>query len=115
MVKAGGALIDNMALLFVIGVGVGMSDDHEGTAGLAAFASWLMITKLLSTGTVTVIMPSIAEKCKKYLLLIRLRTHLSVLSLVLLERLVTIVLKIQSSQIGFHFSVASGALRLFLV
>ncbi len=67
LVKAGGALIDNMALLFVIGVGVGMSDDHEGTAGLAAFASWLMITKLLSTGTVTVIMPSIAENAKKVL------------------------------------------------
>ena len=26
LVKAGGALIDNMALLFAIGVGVGMSD-----------------------------------------------------------------------------------------
>lgn len=35
LVKAGGALIDNMALLFVIGVGVGMSDDHDGTGGLA--------------------------------------------------------------------------------
>lgn len=50
LVKAGGALIDNMALLFVIGVGVGMADDHDGTAGLAALASWLMITNLLSVG-----------------------------------------------------------------
>ena len=50
LVKAGGALIENMALLFVIGVGVGMSDDHDGTGGLAALASWLMITTLLSTG-----------------------------------------------------------------
>ncbi len=33
LVKAGGALIDNMALLFVIGVGVGMSDKHDGTGG----------------------------------------------------------------------------------
>lgn len=46
LVKAGGALIDHMALLFAIGVGVGMSDDHDGTAGLAALASWLMITNL---------------------------------------------------------------------
>lgn len=61
LVKAGGALIDNMALLFVIGVGVGMADDHDGTAGLAAFASWLMITNLLSGGTVATLMPSIAE------------------------------------------------------
>ena len=55
LVKAGGALIDHMALLFAIGVGVGMSDDHDGTAGLAALASWLMITNLLSTGVVSVI------------------------------------------------------------
>ena len=55
LVKAGGALIDNMALLFAIGVGVGMSDDHDGTAGLAALASWLMITNLLSTGAVSVL------------------------------------------------------------
>mgnify|MGYP002510200940 CR=1 FL=1 len=67
LVKAGGALIDNMALLFVIGVGVGMADDHDGTAGLAAFASWLMITNLLATGTVTALMPSIAESANKTL------------------------------------------------
>ena len=42
LVKAGGALIDNMAWLFVIGVGVGMADDDDGTAALAALASWLM-------------------------------------------------------------------------
>lgn len=61
LVKAGGALIDNMALLFVIGVGVGMSQDNDGTGGLAALASWLMLTTLLSTGFVTTIMPSIAD------------------------------------------------------
>ena len=55
LVKAGGALIDNMAILFAIGVGVGMADDNDGTAGVAAIASWLMITNLLSTGTVSVI------------------------------------------------------------
>lgn len=67
LVKAGGALIDNMALLFVIGVGVGMADDNDGTAGLAALASWLMITNLLSTGVVTTLMPSIAESANKTL------------------------------------------------
>ena len=65
LVKAGGALIDNMALLFAIGVGVGMSDDHDGTGGLAALASWLMMTTLLNTAVVTTIMPSIAESAKK--------------------------------------------------
>lgn len=67
LVKAGGALIDNMALLFVIGVGVGMSDNNDGTGGLAALASWLMMTTLLSTGFVTTIMPSVAENVNKTL------------------------------------------------
>lgn len=61
LVKAGGALIDNMAILFVIGVGVGMSDDNDGTGGVAALASWLMMTTLLNTGFVTTLMPSVAE------------------------------------------------------
>lgn len=61
LVKAGGALIDNMAILFVIGVGVGLADDNDGTAGLASLAAWLMITNLLSTGVVTTIVPSLAE------------------------------------------------------
>lgn len=52
MIKAGSALIDNMGILFAIGVGVGMSDDNEGTAGLAGLVSWLMMTTLLSTTAV---------------------------------------------------------------
>lgn len=52
LLKAGGALIDNMAILFAIGVAVGMSDDNEGTAGLAGLVSWLVITTLLSPATV---------------------------------------------------------------
>ena len=67
LVKAGGALIDNMAILFVVGVGVGMAKDNDGTAGLAAMASWLMMTNLLSTGVVTTLMPSIAENADKTL------------------------------------------------
>ena len=67
LVKAGGALIDNIAILFVIGVGVGMSDNNDGTGGLAALASWLMITSLLSTGVVTTLMPSVVENEKAML------------------------------------------------
>lgn len=47
LVKAGGALIDNMAILFAIGVGVGMSEKNDGTGGIAALASWLMLKTLL--------------------------------------------------------------------
>ncbi len=61
LIKAGGALIDNMAWLFAIGIAVGMSDDHDGTAALAGLVSWLMIVNLLATSVVTTIMPAIAD------------------------------------------------------
>ena len=67
LVKAGGALIDNMAILFAIGVGVGMSEKNDGTGGIAALASWLMMTTLLSTGVVTTIIPAIADNATKTL------------------------------------------------
>ena len=67
LVKAGGALIENMAILFAIGVGVGMSEKNDGTGGIAALASWLMLTTLLSTGFVTTIIPSIADSATKTL------------------------------------------------
>jgi PTS system N-acetylglucosamine-specific IIC component len=51
-IKAASALIDNMAILFAIGVAVGMSDDGEGTAALAGLVSWLMLTTLLSSSAV---------------------------------------------------------------
>jgi len=52
LLKAGGSLIENMGILFAIGVAVGMSDDNDGTAGLAGLVSWLMITTLLAPGAV---------------------------------------------------------------
>ena len=55
LVKAGGALIDNMSWLFAVGVAVGMANDKDGTAGLAGLVSWLMITKLLNPGVVSVL------------------------------------------------------------
>jgi PTS system N-acetylglucosamine-specific IIC component len=55
LIKAGGALIDNMHWLFAIGVAVGLSDDNDGTAGLAGLVSWLMITNLLSSGSVAIL------------------------------------------------------------
>ena len=67
MVKAGSALIENMAILFAIGVGVGMSEKNDGTGGIAALASWLMITTLLSTDVVTTLIPSIADNATKTL------------------------------------------------
>lgn len=67
LIKAGGAIIDHMAILFAIGVGFGLAKDNDGTAGLAALVSWLMITNLLSQGVVSTIMPSIVDDEVKYL------------------------------------------------
>ena len=67
LVKAGSALIENMAILFAIGIGVGMSEKNDGTGGIAALASWLMITTLLSTDVVTTLIPSIADNATKTL------------------------------------------------
>ncbi len=52
LVKAGGALIDNMSWLFAVGVAVGMAKDNDGTAGLSGLVSWLMMTKLLQPAVV---------------------------------------------------------------
>lgn len=54
LTQAALALIDGsiIALLFAVGVSVGMADDHDGTAGLAGLVSWLMITHLLSPAVV---------------------------------------------------------------
>ena len=47
LVKAGGALIDNMAILFAVGTAVGLAKENNGTAGLAGLVSWLMMTTLV--------------------------------------------------------------------
>ena len=55
LVKAGAAIIDNMPLLFAIGVAIGMADENDGTAALGGLISWLMIQTLLAPGTVSMI------------------------------------------------------------
>ncbi len=56
LIKAGGILIDNMAILFALGVAIGMSKDQEGTSALAAIISWLTIQTMLSAGVLSVVM-----------------------------------------------------------
>ena len=67
LVKAGGALIDNMALLFAIGVGVGMSENQDGTGAIAALTSWFMITTLLSPDFVAKLLPSVVGDASRTL------------------------------------------------
>lgn len=59
LVKAGAALIDNIAILFAVGTAVGLAKDNDGTAGLAGLVSWLMITTLLSVSSVGTLAPDL--------------------------------------------------------
>ncbi|MEV4688387.1 N-acetylglucosamine-specific PTS transporter subunit IIBC [Microbacterium sp. LWH3-1.2] len=49
---AGGSLLDNMALLFAVGIALGMAQKSDGTSALAGLVSWLVVTTLLKPETV---------------------------------------------------------------
>lgn len=53
LIKAGAAIIDNMSVLFAVGVAYGMSKDKDGAAALAGFVGFLVVTTLLSPGAVS--------------------------------------------------------------
>ena len=61
LVKAGGAIIDNIAILFAVGVGVGMAKEKDSTAAITSLVSWLMLTTLLQPSLVTSIVKSVAD------------------------------------------------------
>ncbi|RAZ32829.1 N-acetylglucosamine-specific PTS transporter subunit IIBC [Microbacterium sp. SMR1] len=52
LLAAGGAILDNMALLFAIGISIGMANKSDGTSALAGLVSWLTVTTLLAPATV---------------------------------------------------------------
>ncbi|MGV6988813.1 N-acetylglucosamine-specific PTS transporter subunit IIBC [Testudinibacter sp. P80/BLE/0925] len=52
LIKSGAAIIDNMSLLFAVGVAFGMSEDKHGSAALSGLVGFLVVTTLLSPGTV---------------------------------------------------------------
>ncbi|OHV12865.1 N-acetylglucosamine-specific PTS transporter subunit IIBC [Kushneria phosphatilytica] len=45
--EAGKAIFDNLALIFAIGVAVGVADDNNGAAGLAGMVGYLVMTAVL--------------------------------------------------------------------
>ncbi|WP_026972499.1 N-acetylglucosamine-specific PTS transporter subunit IIBC [Aliagarivorans marinus] len=51
-IKSGAAIIDNMSVLFAIGVAYGMSRDKDGAAALAGFIGFMVVTTLCSAGAV---------------------------------------------------------------
>jgi PTS system N-acetylglucosamine-specific IIC component len=52
-IKAGAAIIDNIPILFAVGIAYGMSKDKHGGAALAGLVGFLTVTTLLSPGAVT--------------------------------------------------------------
>jgi len=44
LIKAGAAIIDNMSVLFAVGVAYGMSKDKDGSAALAGLVGFLVVT-----------------------------------------------------------------------
>lgn len=55
LLKAGGAVIDNMGIIFAIGVAVGLADENDGTAALASLVAWLTFQTLLAPGSVSML------------------------------------------------------------
>lgn len=52
LIKAGAAIIDNMPILFAVGVAFGLSKDKNGAAALAGLVAFEVVTTLLSVGAV---------------------------------------------------------------
>src|SRR3954447_24836096 len=52
LIKAGGSIIDNIPILFAVGVALGMAKEKDGSAALSGLVAYLVVTTLLSTGTV---------------------------------------------------------------
>ncbi|OBX08678.1 PTS glucose transporter subunit IIBC [Gallibacterium salpingitidis] len=53
LIKSGAAIIDNMSLLFAVGVAFGLSKDKHGSAALSGLVGYLVVTTLLSPGAVS--------------------------------------------------------------
>ncbi len=51
-ISAGAAILDNLGVLFAVGVAYGMSKDNNGAAALSGLVGFLMVITLLSPGAV---------------------------------------------------------------
>ena len=55
LIKSGSAIIENMSVLFAVGVAYGMSKDKDGAAALTGFVGFLVVTTLCSPAAVAMI------------------------------------------------------------
>lgn len=54
LIKTGAAILDNLGIIFAVGVAYGLSKDRNGAAGLSGLVAFLIATTLLSAGTVAI-------------------------------------------------------------
>src|SRR5476649_482751 len=54
-IKAGSAIIENMSVLFAVGVAYGMSKDKDGAAALSGLVGFLVVTTLCAPAAVSMI------------------------------------------------------------
>lgn len=55
LIKAGAAIVDNLPWLFAVGVAVGMAKKNDGAAALSGLVAFLVVTTMLSSGTVAML------------------------------------------------------------
>ncbi|WP_440867601.1 N-acetylglucosamine-specific PTS transporter subunit IIBC [Symbiopectobacterium purcellii] len=55
LIKSGAAIIENMGVLFAVGIAYGMSKDKDGAAALTGFVGFLVLTTLCSPAAVSMI------------------------------------------------------------
>lgn len=55
LIKAGGSIIDNIPILFAVGIALGMAKDKDGSAALSGLVAYLVVTTLLSTNSVAML------------------------------------------------------------
>lgn len=52
LLNSGTAILDNLAIIFAVGIAIGLSKDKHGAAALSGLVGFLVLTSLLSTGVV---------------------------------------------------------------
>ena len=55
LIKAGSSIIDNIPILFAVGVALGMSKDRDGSAALSGLVAYLVVTTLLAPESVAML------------------------------------------------------------
>lgn len=55
LINAGSSIIDNIPILFAVGVALGMAKERDGAAALAGLVGFLVVTTMLSVDTVSLL------------------------------------------------------------